>query len=115
MSENVFAPPRASLDVHEGPEVLWEVSWKDIRKLYLASVNIRALGVLYALGALAVMALSVPAIVDDSRVGRAAPELAGVAGLFLLIGGLEVAGAITSFTRPRWGRWIGILLCIFSL
>jgi hypothetical protein len=113
--ENVFAPPRAQLDTREGPEALWDLTWKDIRKLYLASVNIRALGVLYAIGAFGVLAvggviLATPAA-TTARSGIEALPMA----LLGVIGVVEIAGAVTSFTRPVWGRWLGVALCVLSL
>jgi hypothetical protein len=27
----------------------------------------------------------------------------------------SVVAAVTSFTRPRWARWLGIVLCLLSL
>ena len=51
MTDNAFAPPRANLETQTGPQALWEMPFKELKKLYLASVNIRALGILYGLGA----------------------------------------------------------------
>jgi hypothetical protein len=112
--ENVFAPPRAQLDTREGPQALWELSWKDIRKLYLASVNIRALGVLYAIGAVGVLAIVGLTLSNPAASARGGVESLPLA-LLGAIGVVEIAGAVTSFTRPVWGRWLGVALCILSL
>ena len=112
---NVFAPPRAQLDTREGPEALWDLSWKDIRKLYLASVNIRALGVLYGLGASGVIVIGAVALATPAATtARAGIESLPMA-LLGAIGVVELAGAVTSFTRPVWGRWLGVVLCVLSL
>ncbi|MBC8022917.1 MAG: hypothetical protein H7Y14_07345 [Burkholderiales bacterium] len=113
MSENVFAPPRASLDVHEGPEALWEMPFKEVRKLYLASVNIRALGVLYALGALSLLATA--GITAASPAGTAGPSPPGLIALLIALGIISVAATVSSYTRPKWGRVLGIILCGISL
>jgi len=114
MTDNVFAPPQAKLDVHEGPEVLWEMTWKEVRKLYLASVNIRALGVLYAIGAVGILAVGTVSLLG--RPERATPGYAeGWIGVIVLVGLVELAACVTSYTRPAWGRWLGIVLCILSL
>lgn len=115
MTENVFAPPRANLDVHEGPEALWEMGWKDLRKLYLASVNVRTLGVLYALAALGSLGVGVAVLAgyfgrSDSGAG---PGLVGSALVVLGLG--YVAGCVTSYARPAWGRWLGCVLCVLAL
>lgn len=119
MTENVFAPPRASLDVQEGPEVLWQMSWKDIRKLYLASVNIRALGFLYGLGAFGVFAVAATTFIGLSQ-APAAPAgdflpAALFSGLLAVMGVLYVSACVTSYTRPKWGRVLGIVLCVLGL
>jgi len=112
MTDNVFAPPRSNVEVRTGPEALWALTFKQVRRLYHASSSIRALGVLYGLGAVAVIAaLVLPAL--DSR-GLGGSTLAFV-GFLALMGGLSLAAAVTSFTRPRWGRWLGIALCILNL
>ena len=112
--DNVFAPPRAQLDTREGPQALWDLSWKDIRKLYLASVNVRALGVLYAIGAVGVLALVGITLSNPAATARGGVESLPLA-LLAGIGVIEIAGAVTSFTRPVWGRWLGIVLCVMSL
>ena len=115
MSENVFAPPRASLDVQEGPEALWELPWKELRRIYLASVNIRALGVLYGLGAVGAIAAGSMLLVGT--VGGAQPEAATAFlwALVVVLGLIYVAACVSSYTRPTWGRWLGIVLCVLSL
>src|SRR2546421_6459259 len=99
MSDNVFAPPRASLDVHEGPGALWEMTFKEVRKLYLASVNIRALGILYGLGA--VGAVAGGAILMTATTGSpnadAMPRV--VWALVIALGLVYVAACVSSYTR----------------
>jgi hypothetical protein len=114
MSENVFAPPRANLETREGPEALWDMTFKQVRKLYLASVNVRALGVIYALGALGLISASTFMFADvDPNVRAAIP--AGLTAFYVGIGIVFVAGTVTSYMRPRWGRWLGIVLCVLML
>ena len=116
MSENVFAPPRANLDVHEGPEALWEMSFKEVRKLYLASVNVRALGLLYGLGAVgAIAAGGIFLFAPLKDAGRAESMGAAFAAILVFLGVIYIAATISSYTRPRWGRWLGIVLCALSL
>jgi hypothetical protein len=115
MTDNVFAPPQAKLDVHEGPEVLWQMSWKDLRKLYLASVNVRALGVLYGLGAFGAIVAAIfffVGTIGTSNGGAAPGILAAVVAVFGLI---YVAACVSSYTRPTWGRWLGIVVCVLGL
>ena len=118
MTENVFAPPRASLDVQEGPEVLWQMSWKDIRKLYLASVNVRALGFLYGLGAFGVFAVAATTVIGMSQATETPLDTvpgALFSGLLVVMGVLYVSACVTSYTRPKWGRVLGIVLCVLGL
>jgi hypothetical protein len=111
MTDNVYAPPRANLETREGPAELWHIELKQLKRLYNASHSIRALGVLYGLGAFALVAAVILAIGPS-----AARESTIVLAVILFVsGGLSVAGAITSFTRPRWGRWLGIVLCVIGL
>ena len=114
MTDNVFAPPRSNVAVHTGPDELWGLSWKDLRNLYLASVNIRAIGVLNILGAVIVIAaLAIPAMTSSS-----APANASLVPLFVFMGlasGLSVLMAWTAFSRPRWGRWFGIAMLVVGL
>ena len=110
--DNVFAPPRATLDQPQGPEALWEMSWKDVRKLYLASVNVRALGVLYAIGALGLLGT---AAITVSGPAPSTPPPAGLMPFLIAMGVVFLAGTVTSYTRPRWGRVLGIILCVLSL
>ena len=109
ISENVFAPPRANLDVHEGPAALWDMDFKTVRKLYVDSVNVRAFGVLSALGAVFLVGVTVYGLVNGSATSLL-PSL-----LFLAFTAFPIAVCITSFTRPRWGRMIGIVSCVFSM
>lgn len=116
MTDNVFAPPRASLDVQEGPEALWDMPWKDLRKLYSASSNIRALGGLYGIGAFG----SIAALVFLSMAaGAAQQELpyssTAVLVFVVAVAVIYVAACVSSYTRPRWGRWVGVGICVLSL
>jgi len=108
MTDNVFAPPRSNVAVHTGPEELWDLSWKDLRNLYYASVNIRALGVLNVLGvAVLAIAFMVPA-----------REAASAAPLYVFLGAagaLSLLMAWTAFARPGWGRWFGIVMLVLGL
>ena len=49
MTDNAFAPPRSNVEVREGPEELWAMTWKEVRKLYLAIVALIGLYLLVAL------------------------------------------------------------------
>ena len=111
MTENVYAPPRANLETQEGPAELWHIELKQLKRLYNASHSIRALGVLYGLGTFGIVAAVMLAI--GSSADRASTTM--LAAILFVSGGLSVAGAITSFTRPRWGRWLGIVLCVVGL
>jgi hypothetical protein len=107
MTDNAFAPPRANLETQTGPQALWEMPFKELKKLYLASVNIRALGILYGLGAFG--GLLAGALLFS---GKIEPWL----GFVLLASGVvSVAACISSYTRPGWGKVVGILLCVLSL
>jgi len=112
MTDNVFAPPRANVDVREGPEALWALSFKEIRKLYYASLNIRALGVLYGIGAVGLIGLSVAMLLAPSENRGAA--MTGTL-VFVAFSLPSILAMVTSFTRPRWGRWLGILMCVLNL
>jgi hypothetical protein len=113
MTDNVFAPPRSNVEVRTGPDALWAMTFKQVRRLYHASSSIRALGVLYGLGSLAVVAAIVlPAL--DAR-GLGGGDALPLVAFLALMGGLSLAAAVSSFTRPRWGRWLGIALCIINL
>jgi hypothetical protein len=110
---DVFAPPRSNIEVREGPEVLWAMTWKEVRKLYLASVNIRALGFLYVLGAVGIIAAS--GVMSLAASGASTPPPAAFTALFIGLGALYIAACYTCFARPTWGRWLGIVLCVISL
>ena len=113
MTDNVFAPPQAELETRVGPEELWDMEYKQVRKLAMASLNIRALGALWGLGALAILAgvaVLVSAGNPDAREGAV-----GLAALFFVSGGLSAAASYTAYARPRWGRGLGIVLCILGL
>ena len=116
MSDNAFAPPRSNVEVQEGPEALWALTWKEVRKLYLASVNVRALGFLYGLGALGVIASGFIMISASSRGGAGAEGVSmGLAVFFIVLGGLYVVASWSCFSRPTWGRYLGIVLCALAL
>lgn len=108
MTDNVFAPPRSNVAVHTGPDELWDLSWKDLRNLYYASVNIRALGVLNVIGvAILALAFMVPA----REAASAAPLYVFLAGA----GALSLLMAWTAFSRPGWGRPFGIVMLVLGL
>jgi hypothetical protein len=106
MTDNAFAPPRANLETQFGPQQLWEMPFKDLKKLYLASVNIRALGILYGLGAFGLLA-------GPILLTRGADQWLGY--VLIASGVVSVAGCVSSYTRPGWGRPVGILLCVLGL
>ena len=112
MSDNAFAPPRAKLDVPEGPDVLWEMPFKEVRKIYLASVNVQALGVLYAIGAIGLLATAAFTVAGPPS---STPPPTALMPFLLGMGVVFLAGTVTSYTRPRWGRVLGIILCVLSL
>ena len=108
MTDNVFAPPRSNVAVNTGPDELWDLSWKDLRNLYYASVNIRALGVLNVAG---VVILAIAFIVPARQATSAAPLYIFLAAA----GALSLLMAWTAFARPRWGRWFGIVMLVLGL
>jgi hypothetical protein len=114
MTDNVFAPPRSNVVVNTGPRELWDLSWKDLRNLHYASVNIRAIGVLNIVGAVIVIAaLAIPAFSRADASGAAS-----LVPLFIFMGlasALSIVFAWTAFTRPRWGRWFGIVMLVLGL
>jgi len=114
MTDNVFAPPRSNVEVRTGPEALWAMTFKEVRRLYHASSSIRALGVLYGLGFVGVLAaLLIPALTSPRGAGGS--EALGLVVFVAAMSALSLAAAVTSFTRPRWGRWLGIALCVINL
>jgi hypothetical protein len=115
VGDDVFAPPRANLEVREGPEVLWEMPFKEVRKLYLASLNIRALGILYFIAALGGIALTVTSGLALFAGGGGSRPAVVPSLLMLSFTGVTVAAWITSYTRPRWGRVVGVIICAISL
>lgn len=113
MNDNVFAPPRSDVEVQEGPDALWELDWKGIRKLYLASVNVRALGMLYGLAAFGTLVSGGVGILMPAQ-----PQLKympALMAIFIAIGLLYLVACVTSYTRPSWGRWLGIGVATLSL
>ncbi|HUQ29364.1 MAG TPA: hypothetical protein VM051_12275 [Usitatibacter sp.] len=115
MTDNVFAPPRANLETRVGPDGLWEMSFKEVRKLYLASVNIRALGVLYGLGAVGAIAAGGILLFTPSKGDDAQSMGIALAIVIVALGMIHVAATVSSYSRPTWGRWLGVLLCGLSL
>jgi len=109
--ENAYAPPRANLETQAGPQELWSMELKKLRRLYDASRSIRALGFLYALGTVGLFA---GYEMLNSRYARSA-DTRGIAVVMLFVGGLSLLGFVTSFTRQRWGRWVGVLICLLNL
>jgi len=114
MTDNVFAPPRSNVVVNTGPQELWDLSWKDLRNLYYASVNIRALGVLNVIGvALLTAGIAIPILSGGKGAGNAS-----IVPLFIFMavaGGLSFLMAWTAFARPGWGRWFGIVMLVLGL
>ena len=108
MTDNVFAPPRSNVAVNTGPEELWDLSWKDLRNLYYASVNIRALGVLNVIG-VAILSLGFLAPAREATSAMPIYVFLGVACAVSLL------MAWTAFARPRWGRWFGIVMLVLGL
>lgn len=113
VSQNVFAPPQAELETREGPEALWEMEFKQVKKLAMATLNIRALGVLWALGSLGLVAAIV--MFATAPVGNGSSPPAVGAALVLVSGALSLAACYSAFARPGWGRPLGIVLCALSL
>ena len=98
MTDNVFAPPRSNVVVNTGPQELWDLSWKDLRNLYYASVNIRALGVLNVIG---VVILAVAWMVP-ARLASSATPLHVVLGLLNFpIGTLISIIGLIAYVRGR--------------
>ena len=111
MTDNVYAPPRANLDTQEGPQELWRMELKRLKRLYNASRTVHALGVLYALGAVGLIAALLFAASGSAKAAPAPGSLV----IMLVIGLVYLAATVASFTRPRWGRWLGILICTIGL
>lgn len=118
MTENVFAPPQAELEARVGPEDLWEMEFKRVKKLAMASINIRVLGVLWGLGAFGVIA-GVAMIAMGTGAASGGPDMRGASlglgAIFLVSGGLSVAACYSAFARPGWGRPLGIVLLVLGL
>ncbi|HUL95544.1 MAG TPA: hypothetical protein VLT89_06005 [Usitatibacter sp.] len=112
MTQNAFAPPRANVEVRTGPEALWAMSYKEVRRLYLASSNIQALGGLYALGALLDLFLGYSYFTAPETYRRGPVNLVP---FFMAFAVPSIVAAVTSFTRPGWARWLGVVLCLLSL
>ena len=114
MTENVFAPPRATVDVRTGPGELWDLSWKDLRKLYYASVNIRTIGVLNVIGSLLLIAvLAIPFFTGSASAQPG--SLVPVVAFIFVATALSLLVAWTAFARPGWGRWFGIVMLVIGL
>lgn len=113
---DVFAPPRSNVEVREGSEVLWAMTWKEVRRLYMASINIRALGFLYILPVVGIIALMSAMMMTGGPTAADAESLGGWVAALLGIGVvLYAAAAYACFARPAWGRWLGIVLCAVGL
>src|SRR5262249_45088226 len=69
VTDNVYAPPRASLETQEGPQELWRIDFKTLKRLYNASHSIRALGFLYGLGAFGIVTGAILALGPYSASG----------------------------------------------
>lgn len=100
---NPYAAPTANLlknpaEAAESP--LWNMDFKDLKKLYQASQNIQAMGYLNAV--VAVLCLLAGFALLGSQ-----PALFGQ---MLFAGVLCGLGAWISFKRPGWGRPVGIVL-----
>jgi hypothetical protein len=110
MSEagNPFAPPRASVEVREGPNELWAMPFKELRKIYHASHTFRALGFLYGL-----VAIGCGAVMTMFGFNAHGADMTLLI-LFVIV--LATAAAsVTSYTRQEWGRGLGGFLCILML
>jgi hypothetical protein len=115
MTDNAFAPPRSNVEVKEGPGALWDMTFKEVLKDYLASLNVRALGVLYGLGALGCIGGAFAGLAGTRSGPQPTGMVYGLMGLFIGIGVLYLLACVTSYTRPVWGRWLGIVLAALSL
>ena len=115
MTDNAFAPPRSNVETREGPEALWDLTFKEIRKLYLASLNIRALGGLYALATLGCLGGAFASMVGPRVGSEQGVGYALMVAFFFLIGVVYLLACVSSYTRPTWGRWLGIVLASLSL
>ena len=117
MSEqNPFAAPTVNpteaLGGTEGP--LGELDHTTVKKLRNASHSIRTLGALWALGCVAYIVLGVMTIANVG--GRGDSEMGTALGLGLLAVSVLLGFAVWgAFSRPTWGRIVGIVLCCFGL
>ena len=115
MTDNVFAPPRANVEVRTGPPGLWELPAKRVRTLYHASSSIRALGVLYGLGVLSNFATAALFLAAPAEKVAESMTKGVLVTVLLALGFLALAACISSFTRPAWGRWVGVVIAIVAL
>ena len=110
--DNAFAPPRANLETREGPQELWQMDFKRLKRLYNASHTIRALGGLYGLGV--VIFVGGALALANSRYAVSGENRALMVVMFVS-GALSLLGAVVCFVRQRWARWVGMGLCVLSL
>ena len=105
-TENVFAPPKADLETRTEPGELWQMPFKDLKKLRSASESVRALAFLFGLSALGGLLLGLGSL--GSHFGMF--EI-----LFTATGLLSLAACVGAIQRRAWGRPVGILVCALSL
>jgi hypothetical protein len=115
MTDNVFAPPASKLEDRAGPEALWEMPFKEPAKLRNASINIRVLGFLFGLSAAGSLLLVGLGSFGAAASGRGAAGGMVFLAIFLVTGLLSLAACVGSYTRPRWGRVLGMITCALSL
>jgi len=89
-----------------GRQAFPELSTKELKKLRNDSSSIRALSVLWILGA--VILLVAAGVADADEVGI--PPV-----VFAILGVLQLATAIACWTWSTAGRWMGLLVCLLMV
>lgn len=109
MSVDVFEPPRTPLKADEGAREaihsLEEMDFATVKRLRNASHSIRALGALWLLSAVVLLA----ALSGMLHEGAAPSAALLVLAAFLLI---FVAALYAAWARPVWGRGMVIAVCV---
>ena len=115
MTDNVYAPPASKLEDREGPEALWEMPFKELAQLRNASINIRVLGFLFGLSAAGSLLLVGLGSLGASATGSGSASSVVFLAIFLVTGLLSLAACVGAYTRPPWGRVVGMITCGLSL
>ncbi len=114
MDENFYAAPEADLTTpqHGLVEALAELNYKQLRKLYHRSINIRTLNFLICIAAI-FMGFSVVGLVMS--LSQMPSRMVSFLIIFILIFILELVTFIGVFLRADWGRFMGIICSILIM